>query len=240
MKRIKNLVSFIHPILIESRNGTVTDYLEVMQSNGQYVLNSHKANYSFGGVHTIFDKLFQKTNIKQYDIKNVLVLGMGAGSVIRLLQEKYCLNCPVTAVEKDKVVIELAKKYFNIEKYKALTIVNADAFDYVTYTENKYDLIISDLFIEADVPEIFASNSYLKNLKRISNTNVCIIYNKMTESPVHKKELADLSDNFERIFPGSEIHKLYVNESENSILFNNTLPVFKESEIMEFVKEDQE
>ncbi|MES2132320.1 MAG: hypothetical protein V4506_08205 [Bacteroidota bacterium] len=225
MKRIKNIVSFIYPILIESRNGTVTNYLEIMQSNGQYILNSQNANYSFGGVHKIFDEIFKKINIKQYDFKNVLILGMGAGSVIKLLQEKYDINCSITAVEKDKVVIELAEKYFNIKRYKALTIINADAFEYAATTTNTYDLIISDLFVEWDVPKIFASNEYLVNLKKISNNRACIIYNKMTELPIHKKELTNLSDNFERVFPGSEVYKLYVNESENSILFNNTLPV---------------
>ncbi len=241
MKHIKNIVSFIYPILIESRHGTVTNYLEVMQSNGQYVLNSQKANYSFGGVHIIFDKLFQKINIKQYDFKNVLILGMGAGSIIKLLQEKYDINCSITAVEKDKVVIELAKKYFNIEKYKTLTIINADAFEYSTTTTDTYDLIISDLFVEWDVPKIFASNEYLLNLKRISNNKACIIYNKMTELPIHKKEMADLSDDFERVFPGSEIHTLCVNESENSILFNNTLPVLiKESKTPKIMNGNQE
>lgn len=241
MKRIRNIVSFIYPILIESRNGTVTNYLEVMQSNGQYVLNSLKANYSFGGVHIIFEKLFQKINIKQYDFKNVLILGMGAGSVIKLLQEKFDINCSITAVEKDKVVIELAEKYFNIEKYKALTIVNADAFEYAATTTNTYDLIISDLFVEWDVPKIFASNEYLVNLKRISNNKACIIYNKMTELAIHKKELTDLSDDFERVFPGSEIHTIYVNESENSILFNNTLPILIEDpNILELINGNQE
>lgn len=224
MKRIKNFVSFIYPLMVEARNGQVTNYLEVIKSNGKYVLNSLEANYSFGGVHIIFDKLFQRINIRQYDFKNVLVLGMGAGSVIKLLQEEYDINCSITAVEKDGVIIELAKKYFSIDKYKSLTIVNADAFEYVDTTTNSYDLIISDLFVEFNVPEKFASQEYLMNLKRISNDKACVIYNKMTELAIHKRELNYLYDDFERIFPGSEIHRLYVNESENSILCSNTLP----------------
>lgn len=213
----------MYPILIESRNGTVTNYLEVMQSNGQYVLNSQNANYSYGGVHIIFDKLFQKINIKQYDFKNVLLLGMGAGSIIKLLQEKYAINCAITAIEKDEVVIDLAKKYFDIENYKNLNIVHADAFDYAATCNNTYDLIISDLFIEWDVPKKFASNEYLKNLKRISSDKACIIYNKMTELDIHKKELVNVSHEFEKIFPDAVIHKLIVNDSENSILYSNTL-----------------
>ena len=223
MKRIKNIVSYLYPIVIEARNGKVTNYLEVVKSKGQYVLNCQNANYSFGGVYTIFDRLFDKIDIQKYNFKNVLILGMGAGSIISLLFEKYMCHCKITAVEKDDVVIDLAEKYFNIERHKELTIINADAFEYTRTTEHKYDLIISDLFIECDVPKVFASDEYLINLKRISNEGCCLIYNKMTELPIHKKEMIYLSEDFERIFPGSEIHKLYVNESENSVLYNNTL-----------------
>lgn len=227
--------------MVESKEGGVTPYLEVMKSNGKYVLNSQNANYSFGGVHTLFDKLFKKIDIKQYDFKNVLILGMGAGSIISLLKEKYNINCFVTAIEKDEVVIELAKKYFNIERYDTLTIIKADAFEYARTTNHTYDLIISDLFVEWDVPEIFASNEYLVNLKRISNDRACVIYNKMTELPIHKKELITLLKDFESVFPGFELHTLSSNDSENSMLYHNTLPIsIKQPKVVEIVNANQE
>ena len=241
MKRIKNIVSFLYPLMIEARNGKVTPYLEVMQSKGKYVLNSENANYSFDGLHLIFDKLFQKIDINKFDFKNVLILGMGAGSIISLLRNKYNINCPITAIEKDEVVIELAKKYFNIDKYKSLSIIKSDAFDYVIKTENKYDLIISDLFVDNDVPQIFASSAYLQNLKRISNESSCIMYNKMTESVAHKKELKVVLKDFEAIFPGTKLHKFNVYHSENSVLYYNTLPMsVKVKKLFEVVNSNHE
>ncbi len=227
--------------MVEAKEGGVTPYLEVMKSNGKYVLNSQNANYSFGGVHTLFYKLFKRVNIKQYDFKNVLILGMGAGSIISLLKEKYKINCSITAIEKDDVVIELAKKYFDIERYNSLTIIKADAFEYVKTTKHTYDLIISDLFVEWDVPEIFASNEYLANLKRISNDRACVIYNKMTELPIHKKELITLLKDFESVFPGFELHTLSSNDSENSMLYYNTLPIsIKQANVAEIVNIEKE
>jgi tRNA1(Val) A37 N6-methylase TrmN6 len=85
-------------------------------------LNSKNANYSFDGLHIIFNQLFQKIDINKFEFRNILILGMGAGSIISLLRDKYNISCPITAIEKDEVVIELAKKYFNIDKYKSLTI----------------------------------------------------------------------------------------------------------------------
>jgi hypothetical protein len=81
------------------------------------------------------------------------------------------------------------------------------------------------------VPKIFGSNEFLLNLKRISNEHCCIIYNKMTEDPVHKKELIGLSQDFESVFQGTEIHKIYAYDSENSVLYYNTLPITQKEPI---------
>ena len=89
MKKIKTILSYMYPTIIETREGSVTPYLEITKSNGKYVLNSHNANYSFGGLHILFDAFFKQINIKQYQIQSVLLLGMGAGSVVTLLKEKF-------------------------------------------------------------------------------------------------------------------------------------------------------
>lgn len=225
MNRIKDVWSFLYPIKVDSRQGELTTHLEVIKFKGKNVLNGFTVNYSFGGLHIIFDQLFKKIEIEKLHFKNVLILGMGAGSIVSLLEEKYKTNCHITAIEKDKVIIELAKKYFNIDHYKSLKIINMDAFEYTHKTNEKYDLIISDLFIESNVPKIFETNEYLLNLKRISNDKCCIIINKMTEASIHKKELTGLFEKFVRIFPGTEIYKLYANNAENSLLYYNTLPI---------------
>lgn len=223
MLLIKKLLSYLIPISIEKRKGTLNAYLEVQQYKGKLLLNAEHVNYSYGGMHKLFDALFQKTRISQYDFQSVLILGMGAGSNIKLLKDKYQYKGSITAVEKDEVVIELAHKHFDMDQYPALEIIHADAFDFVSTSENKYDLIISDLFVEANVPAVFASPEYLSNLKRISNSQSCLIYNKMTEDPLHKKEVAKLLKDLQLFFPGTKIHKLYSAGSENSLVFYNTL-----------------
>ena len=63
----------------------------------------------------------------------------------------------------------------------------------------------------------------------------------MTELPVHKKELIKLSKDFERVFPGFELHTLSSNDSENSMLYHNTLPVsIKQPKVVEIVNANQE
>lgn len=227
MKFIKHLESFFYPVLIEAREGTINPYLEVIKYNGKYMLDNENANLSYGGLLKIFEQLFEIIQIKEYKFNNVLILGMGAGSIISLLKDKYKHVGYTTAIEKDEVVIELAKKYFNISRFSLLTIHNKDAFEYVQRTNVKYDLIISDLLIDMDVPEIFASKEYLMNLQRISKDKCCVIYNKITNKPIHKIESIELFNDFSTVFKNSKLYRLYSNDIENSLLCYNTLEPFK-------------
>lgn len=230
MKKVKDIISFIYPILIEAKTGSVTPYLEVIRYKGKNILNSQTVNYSFGGCHLIFKQLFKEVEIQKKSFVDVLILGMGAGSIISLLVDKYKMDCNITAIEKDQVVIELAEKHFNIGKYASLKIVCADAAAFVANEKIKYDLIISDLFIEGNVPEVFSSNEYLYNIRSILNENGCFIYNKMTESNTHKMELKVLMEKFDLIFPGTIIYKISAFGTENSLLYYNTLPLLVKEE----------
>lgn len=224
MNGFKRILSYVYPILVETTEGTVTPYLEVVKSNGKYVLNSQNANYSYDSLHRVFQQLFKKIHIEKYRFDNILILGMGAGSIISLLRDTYHINAPITAVEKDTVVIELAHKYFDIGNYKNLTIINDDALNYVKTTADKFDLIISDLLVDFVVPEIFASEEYLSNLRRIASANVCVINNKMTEDVNHKMEFIKLAYNFEKYFPKCHSIKMYANNAQNTMLYYNTVP----------------
>lgn len=225
MIAIKKILSYVYPILVEAREGHVTPYLEVVKLNGRNVLNSQNANYSFDSLHRIFKQLFKKIHLENYQFENILILGMGAGSVISLLRDTYHVSAPITAIEKDSVVIDLALKYFDIEKYPNLTIVHDDALNFVSTTTGKYDLIISDLLVDFVVPEIFSSENYLSQLKRISTAKVCVMYNKMTEDVKHKIEFINLSVNFDKFFTGHHSIKLYANNAQNTVLYYNTLPL---------------
>ncbi len=220
--RLKHILSFFYPLVVEAVDGDVTPFLEITRYKGKYHLNSRNANYSFGSLHAIFDGLFRQMHVGKYHFENILILGMGGGSIVSLLRNTYNITAPITAVEKDPVVIDLATRYFNIDHYRDLTIVEADAFDFVCTSRDSYDLVIVDLFIDAIVPGIFASSGFLTHLRRISSDASCVIYNKMTEEREHKSEFMELSETFGRLFPGYKVIKVEANQSENSLLYFNT------------------
>jgi spermidine synthase len=194
----------------------------VVVNNGKLMLNANQSNYSFGGLHLIFEQLFDQIEIGKFEIKKVLLLGLGAGSVVDLLVNKHGLKCAITGVELDGNVIGFAKKYFDIEKYKSLQIVQADAFEFVQQCNEKFDLIVVDLFVGDTVPAAFASEEFISNLKRLSNEKCCVGYNKMTDDPKHKEELKALSTNFDKVFPSWKLFKIYAYGYENSLLYYNS------------------
>lgn len=223
ISNLTKVLSYLFPQRINVAEGHGGAYLEVVVNNGKLMLNANQSNYSFGGLHLIFEQLFDQIELSQYDIKKVLLLGLGAGSVVDLLVNKHGLKCNIIGVELDVNVIDFAKKYFDIEKYKSLKIVQAEAFEYVQNSNEKFDLIVVDLFVGDTVPEVFASEEFIKHLRRLSNEKCCVAYNKMTDNALHKEELKVLSAKFDQVFPGWELFTIYAYGYENSLVCYNTL-----------------
>ncbi len=177
---MKSLLSYILPITqkIQSEyNGVV----ELTWINGKKLLDSRNSNYSYGSLQRILK--FGLTQINTQKITNVLLLGLGGGSVIKTLRNDFNFSHKITAVEIDKVVIDLAQQEFNIKPNKNLEISHMDAAQYVQQSQGKFDLIIVDLFIDNNVPDIFYSNLFWKNIIRLIPENGYVIFNASVSKP---------------------------------------------------------
>ena len=80
-------------------------------------------------------------------IQRVLVLGVGGGAVIQLLQ-RYIQPAEIVGVELNPVHIMLAKRYFGVTN-KSAKLIQADAIKWIEdYSGPPFDMIIDDLFGE--------------------------------------------------------------------------------------------
>lgn len=149
--------------------------LEVTWSNARKILDSEHANYSYGSLQRVMESCLEKIDLKQ--VKSVLLLGLGGGSVIQSLREKFGYGGVITAVEIDPVVIQLAGEEFGIRSSENLSIIEADALQFTLNTAHRFELVIVDLFIDDKVPEQFYSTAFCENLARVSVNKATIIYN---------------------------------------------------------------
>ena len=149
--------------------------MEITWYNGRKMLNSKSANYSYGSLQKSLE--FGISKIDLTGTERILLLGLGGGSIIKSLRDKYDYHQKIDAVEIDAKIIELAKGEFGISASDQLIIENADAFEFVSQSEVHYDLIIVDLFIDTLVPTVFYTDEFYENLKRLINVSGAILFN---------------------------------------------------------------
>ncbi|MCW8898732.1 MAG: fused MFS/spermidine synthase [Flavobacteriales bacterium] len=177
MKSLHKYLSYIVRFVVEESSSLHNDKLIVAIQDGKYVLNTQNANYSFGSLHSVFQKAFKLIKLKERNFSSCLVLGGGAGSVPSILYNELGLSLSTTVVEVDKEVIRLGKKYFKLGDYPKLTIINEDAFVFVSNNTESFDLIAIDIFKDVVVPERFISPVFFDNIKKRLNPNGVVIFN---------------------------------------------------------------
>lgn len=189
MNLITRLRSYITGVLVERQPSKISGELEVWIQNGRYVLHSTKANYSFDTLHLVFQRTFRHISIRDKNPQQILVLGLGAGSIPHILYEELLLQPEITGVEADEAVIRLSEKYFNIRCYTRLNIVQAKAQQFVSVCQEKYDLVISDVFVHTEVPEEASDEEYLLNLVRLTAFGGTGLINVINETTEQKQKL---------------------------------------------------
>ncbi len=197
-----------------------TDYnvLEVIRRDNKLVLNAPHANYSFGTLHEVFRNAFQQIHPDFQEIKNVLILGFGAGSVARILQKENRCACQITGVEIDTTVIALAKKYFRLDRIKNLDLHIADAADFISVDTNCYDLIVIDLFLDHRTPEKFLTAGFLESLQVHLLPQGSILFNYLLYDFEARKKSIEFENNFRYFF--QQIQKLTFRKQPKNIVFS--------------------
>ena len=85
------------------------------------------------------------------DIKRVLMLGLGAGSIAVYLQ-RFVPDAAIDVVELDPGVIEVAKKYFGLRETPNFHLIEGDARMFLNRHPEPYDLILVDAFTGSYIP----------------------------------------------------------------------------------------
>jgi spermidine synthase len=176
---IKKLLSFFTPIIEQKIPSQTNKQLEITWNNGRLVLDTENTNYSFGNLEKVLRKGLKYVGFSKIrNMENALILGLGGGSIIHLLRKDIKFKGAITSIELDPAIIFVANEYFNLGALSENhTIMQMDAFEYVLTTEATFDLIVIDIFKDAEMPAFLFEKYFIDKLKSLLNLNGFIIFN---------------------------------------------------------------
>jgi spermidine synthase len=210
---IRKIMSYLIPIPIFKTKSYWSNSIEVTWANGELVLDSENTNYSYGSLQRILRLGLKKIGFQQIRSMNkILVLGVAGGSVIKTLTDEIHCKGRITGVEIDPTIIKIANSYFKLDQISNLTILIADAFEFVLQASEKYDLIILDIFQDTKMPGFLFENFFTQKLCTLLQTNGFILFNTMVlnekDNQRNKKYLEEFyQPNYKiKTIPRLEVH----------------------------------
>lgn len=177
---IKKFFSYLFPISVHKQKSLVSKSINVVLFEGRLILDTPNTNYSYGSLQRILRFGLQKigfANVQQ--MRHILVLGLAGGSVVKTLINEIGYNGKITAVDIDSEIVEIAKKYFNLDEINNLNIVVDDAQNFVQKTKSVYDLIIIDVFQDDVMPEFLFLPEFIEKVLSLLTSGGKILFNTM-------------------------------------------------------------
>lgn len=182
------------------------------------MLVSNNAIYSYDDLYLNFKEAFLRMNKNLTENDNVLVLGLGLGSIPYIIEKILTQKPYYTLVEIDEEVIYLASKYGLSRLTANFEIQAADAFAFIHQNTDTYDLICMDVFNDDLVPTQMTTEDFLILLKSTLNDDGLLLYNRLYQYEKDKRE-TDLFEHeaFRKVFPDYT----YVEVEGNRVYFSS-------------------
>ena len=206
--------------LLEKTNSPINGDITIYSVFGSPKMNIGGLLQSGGVVADIWKRSIKTINNQQsFDfaqdrstISNILILGLGCGTVARIFSKKWP-KAKIVGVEIDPEVIKLGKKYFGLGEIPNLKIVCSDAIKTINNqqsTTSNYNLIIVDLYLGEKIPDKTESINYLKNLRNLLSKDGIVIFNRLFWGK-HKKKAGEFVKKTEKIFEKVELKRTVAN-----------------------------
>lgn len=231
MRKIPNwryALSHLWEQRLETTASDHNDYLEVSLVAGRLQLTAQEAIYSFGDRYRNFRDTFQRFDFSRLPRRaEVLVLGLGLGSVPELLGVSHGLAYHFTAVEIDEEIVRLASAYSLPRLPFPVEVVTADAEQYLRISGRQFDLICMDVFQDAKIPTPFTQPPFLDLLATALRPGGAIIYNCLASTRNDRRRATDYYHN---VFQTRFAAATYLDTGGNFMLLNDGKFLLSEDE----------
>lgn len=143
--------------ILEERDSKFNGHLRVLKTWGMGTyIQAGGLTQSGGIVESIWKSTLKQLKSDESQVTSCLILGLGGGTLAKLLRKKYP-DAKITGIEIDPIMIELGKKYLDLDKYN-VDIKIQDAFKFLEKNKNKYDLLIVDTYLGDKYVEFIGLN----------------------------------------------------------------------------------
>lgn len=151
--------------------------LELYRFRGRWQLATEDALYSDGAAYTPLRKAFKALGDRLQGTNDVLVLGAGLGSAVWTLQARG-LRPQVTLVDWDETILRWAIETLEAGGHSDhVTAVCDDAAHFVAVEEERYDLLIVDLFRGRLVPPFATEEGFLRQCAALLRPTGVLVLN---------------------------------------------------------------
>jgi spermidine synthase len=132
------------------------------------------------------------------DIKRVLVLGLGAGSIPVYLQ-RFLPDATIDAVELDPGVIDVAKKYFGLRETGKFHLIPGDARMFLNRHTEPYDLIFVDAFTGSYIPFHLMTKEFYQLVRNRLSPHGVAAFNFLPSKDIFESNVRTVSLAFDNI-----------------------------------------
>ncbi len=175
----KKILSRFREVHIETVTGLGDEPLSVYLYKGRLQLCVRDAIYSYDDYYINFYRAFAGMDLKALPDRNVLVLGLGLGSVPYMLERHFGRDFDYTAIELDEAVIYLASRYTLPRLSSPLEIYQADGRQWLEYSSGQFGLICMDIFTGDQVPEHMTDQGFIELLRDHLSPGGCLLFNRL-------------------------------------------------------------
>jgi spermidine synthase len=193
----KKILSYLFPIHLDECVSDYSGTLEVKLSKGEVQLLTDHAIYSHGLKYYNYVESFKKLKIQNRNIKKVLILGYGFGSVAKILHQ-YDKSIEIVGVEIDPQILHLNESYgYNNSN---TILIEENALEFIQSHSEQYDLIALDIFIDDIVPSSFEEANQLTNIKNLMAKNGLLLYNRLAYTEELRQDTDETIGTMNQIF----------------------------------------
>jgi spermidine synthase len=121
------------------------------QWNGWYFSESEADLADRDDLPMLYTRVMNIATIYPQDVKRVLILGLGGGSIPVYL-DHFLPDATIDTVELDPGVIDVAKKYFGVRETNKFHIFENDGRVFLNRHTEPYDIIMVDAFTGSYIP----------------------------------------------------------------------------------------